>query len=455
MPNRFSRSIEQTAFLSVMLVTFLGVTGALAAAATIDVVTSKRELADAAGAAAARVERSLRAGDAAQALDGIGSIAAARLYRADGSLLAETPPARPLRAGFATNLASRFAAAEIVCSRNAAGETFCTEPAAAPLAIRIGWWLRVLGLGALAALAMGALGGSLVRRALQRRVGALGELAGRIARERDYSQRAPAAPGVVGSVGAAMNALVEQMQERETAFRRRTIELEAANKELEGFVHSVSHDLRGPLGSIDGFAAALQDFHNDLDATGRECVSWIREGCRQMRELIEGLLEMARLARADMAHDEVDLSAIARSVAQTLQQKAPERHVRFEIKDGARTVGDPRLLRAVVENLMNNAFKFTRNRDDAQIEFGVVRNGGEPAFFVRDNGAGFDPTQAAKMFRPFQRLHSTREFEGTGIGLATVQKIVMRHGGRAWAEGDVGKGATFYFTACADDAVHA
>ena len=455
MPKRFSRSIEQTAFLSVMLITFLGVTGALATAAAIDVVTSKRELADAAAAASARVERSLRAGDTAQALDGIGAIAAARLYRADGSVIAETPPARPLRAGLATKLASRFAAAEIVCSRNAAGETFCTEPAAAPLAIRIGWWLRVLAIGALAALAIGALGGMLVRRALQRSVAPLGEFVNRIAHDRDYSQRIPVGAGAIGSVATSMNALVAQLQEREATIRRRTMELEASNKELEGFVHAVSHDLRGPLGSIEGFASALDDYQDDLDDAGREWLSWIHEGCRQMRELIEGLLEMARLSRADMSHDPVDLSEIARSVAETLRQKEPARQVRFEIKDGARTVGDPRLLRAVVENLMNNAFKFTRNRDDAQIEFGVVRNGGESAFFVRDNGAGFDPTQAAKMFRPFQRLHSTREFEGTGIGLATVQKIVMRHGGKAWAEGDVGKGATIYFTAGADDAVHA
>jgi hypothetical protein len=156
---------------------------------------------------------------------------------------------------------------------------------------------------------------------------------------------------------------------------------------------------------------------------------------------------MARLSRADIAHADVDLSSIARSVADQLQQKAPDRQVKFDIGEGARTVGDPRLLRAVVENLMGNAFKFTRNRADARIEFGIVPNEGGPAFYVRDNGAGFDASQAARMFRPFQRLHSNREFEGTGIGLATVQKIVMRHGGKAWAEGEVGKGATVYFTA--------
>ena len=151
---------------------------------------------------------------------------------------------------------------------------------------------------------------------------------------------------------------------------------------------------------------------------------------------------MSRLARTEVQREPVDLSSIATSVAESLRQSNPERSVRFDIRSGLRTVGDERLLRAVLENLMSNAWKFTRNKSEARIEFG--QNGG--AYYVRDNGAGFDPSHAAKMFRPFQRLHSTREFEGTGIGLATVQKIIERHGGRAWAEGEVEKGATIYFT---------
>ncbi|HEX9984846.1 MAG TPA: ATP-binding protein [Thermoanaerobaculia bacterium] len=447
MSNRVSGPIEQLAWITVLLVTLVGVTGTLAVVACIDIVTSRRELAEAAADGAARVERALRAGDTEHALEGIGAIAAARLYAADGSLIAQTPPPPPLRPALSTRLAARFAAAEIVCSRNPAGETFCTEPAAAPLAIRVSWWFRVLGAGALAALLLGAAAGALVRRALLRRIVPLADSVSRLARDHDFSHRIPAAAGSLGTLGGSINTLVEQMQERDTSLRRRSLELEASNKDLEGFAYAVVHDLRGPLGSIDGFAQALEEDHKEnLDDLGKECVDWIRRGCHQMRELIEGLMEMGRVTRAELVHDEVDLSSIARSVAETLKQKAPDRQVRFEIREGARTVGDARLLRAVLENLMNNAFKFTRNRDEARIEFGVVRNGGDPTFYVRDNGAGFDQSHAAKMFRPFQRLHSTRDFEGTGIGLATVQKIVMRHGGKAWAEGEVGKGATIYFT---------
>jgi light-regulated signal transduction histidine kinase (bacteriophytochrome) len=170
-----------------------------------------------------------------------------------------------------------------------------------------------------------------------------------------------------------------------------------------------------------------------------------------MRDLIDGLLQMTRLTRLELQREPVDLSGIAQSVAESLQQGSPERTVRFDIRNGVRTIGDERLLRAVLENLMSNAWKFTRHKADARIEFG--EQGG--AYYVRDNGAGFDPVHASKMFRPFQRLHSMREFEGTGIGLATVQKIVERHGGRAWAEGEVDKGATIYFTTGTDTMVHA
>jgi signal transduction histidine kinase len=205
----------------------------------------------------------------------------------------------------------------------------------------------------------------------------------------------------------------------------------------------VSHDLRAPLGSIDGFSYAIQlDYADRLDDTARDYLTWIRKGCVQMRDLIEGLLQMSRLARAEVQREPVDLTEIARGVAGDLQQSDPNRDVQFEIHDNVRAVGDQRLLHAVVENLMSNAWKFTRKRKPARIEFGS--SGG--AFYVRDNGAGFDPSHASKMFQPFQRLHSSREFEGTGIGLATVQKIIERHGGRAWAEGEVGKGATIYFT---------
>ncbi|HEX2834205.1 MAG TPA: ATP-binding protein [Thermoanaerobaculia bacterium] len=442
-----SKSLERTLFSIAMFVTCALLTGALLIVAIVDVVTTRRELSDAAAAASPRIETSVRSGDVQHALDGMTAIAAARLYARDGRLLAETPR-RALRPGLSTRLAAMLAATEIVCTPGADGSTFCAEVSAAALAIRISWWLRILATGFAAGLLLGAGVGWLLRRALFRRVQPIVEVVERMTRGRDYSQRVPAQPrGLVGTLGQSLNALAERMHQQEAAFRRHTVELEAMNKELEGFAYAVSHDLRAPLSSVDGFAQALNDeYAGRLDDEGREYLSWILEGCRQMRELIEGMLEMARLTRAELSHDDVDLSSIARSVADQLQQQAPERQVRFEIRDGARVIGDARLLRSVLENLMNNAFKFTRGRNDARIEFGVLPNGSDPAFFVRDNGAGFDSSQAAKMFRPFQRLHSSREFEGTGIGLATVQKIVMRHGGKAWAEGEVGKGATVYFT---------
>lgn len=441
------KSLERTAFTIGLWITCIALTGALLVVAIVDIFTTRRELADAAAAASTRVETSLRAGDTKHALDGIPSITSAKLYAANGALIAATP-ARALKRGIATSIATRIAAGEIVCTPGAGGTTFCTELSSAALAVRISWWFRILAIGTIAGLALGALAGKLLQRAFVRRVQPIVDVVDRAARERDYSQRVKAQAGLAGTLGSSINTLVGQMQEHELAFRRHALEIETANKELEGFAYAVSHDLRAPLSSVDGFAQAMrEDYSDQLDESGREYLKWMIEGCRQMRDLIEGMLEMARLARADLSHDDVDLSSIARAVADQLQQNAPERQVRFEIGDGARVVGDARLLRAVLENLMANAFKFTRGRNDARIEFGVLNHGREPAFYVRDNGAGFDPAQAAKMFRPFQRLHSSREFEGTGIGLATVQKIVMRHGGKAWAEGEVGKGATIYFTA--------
>jgi light-regulated signal transduction histidine kinase (bacteriophytochrome) len=221
----------------------------------------------------------------------------------------------------------------------------------------------------------------------------------------------------------------------------RAAELLAVNRELEAFTYSVSHDLRAPIGSIDGFSQALSEEPN-LSDVARECIHWIRDSCKQMHDLVDGLLQMTRLTRAEVEREDVDASALARAVAESLRQREPERAVAFRIQDGLRANADPRLLRAVLENLLANAWKFTRQHERATIEFGAM-NG---SFFVRDDGAGFDPAAASKMFHAFQRLHSRDQFEGTGIGLATVERILQRHGGKIWAEGDVEKGATFYFT---------
>jgi len=254
------------------------------------------------------------------------------------------------------------------------------------------------------------------------------------------TENLPPTRGALGAVVGAANELLARVHDRELALRRRTLELEAANQELEAFTYSVSHDLRAPIGSIDGFSQALED--ENLNAMGRECVHWIRDSCAQMRDLVDGLLQMTRLTRAELEREEIDASELARAVAESLKQREPERAVAFRIEDGVRVNADPRLMRAVLENLMSNAWKFTRKHETATIEFGA-RNG---SLYVRDDGAGFDPSAAPKMFHAFQRLHSREEFEGTGIGLATVERILQRHGGKIWAEGEVEKGATFYFT---------
>ncbi len=224
-------------------------------------------------------------------------------------------------------------------------------------------------------------------------------------------------------------------------------ELELANKELEAFSYSVSHDLRAPLRSIDGFSQAfLDDYEDRMDAQGKEYLRRVRAASQRMARLIDDLLKLSRVTRADMSYRQVDLSAMAKAIAGELKETNPERAVEFVVAEGATAPGDASLLRAVLENLLNNAWKYTARHPRARIEFGVVEQDGRPAYFVRDDGAGFDMAYAGKLFTPFQRLHDSAEFEGTGIGLATAQRIVRRHGGRIWAEGEVEKGAVFYFT---------
>ena len=229
---------------------------------------------------------------------------------------------------------------------------------------------------------------------------------------------------------------------------RRMAELARSNAELEQFAHSVSHDLRAPLRSIDGFSKILQEDHaGGLDAEGLDHLRRVRASAQRMGLLIDALLDLSRVTRIEMRRTNVDLSAIAREVAGELRRRDPERTANFEIQEGLAADGDARLLRVVVENLLDNAWKFTSRGLVAKIEFGAERReSGATVFFTRDDGAGFDPRYAGALFGPFQRLHAEDEFEGTGIGLATVARIVHRHGGKAWAEGEPGKGATFFFT---------
>jgi PAS domain S-box-containing protein len=259
------------------------------------------------------------------------------------------------------------------------------------------------------------------------------------------------------TVAAQMALALEQARLREQADRyaeeleervaERTAQLESANRELEAFAYSVSHDLRAPLRALDGFSLAVLEDHGDrLDEESRDHLQRVRAAAQRMGLLIDDLLELSRVARLEMEPERVDLSALAAEVGAELAAEAPERDLEFVVAAGAVAHGDPRLLRIVMSNLVGNAVKFTARRDHGRIEFGEMDEDGHAVYFVRDNGAGFDQTYADRLFAPFQRLHAAEEFPGTGIGLATVQRIVHRHGGTVRAEGDVEKGATFYFT---------
>lgn len=235
--------------------------------------------------------------------------------------------------------------------------------------------------------------------------------------------------------------------ELEQRVRERTLQLETANKELESFSYSVSHDLRAPLRGIDGWSQALlEDCRDQLNEQGRQYLDRVRSETQRMGNLIDDLLQLSRVSRAEMLQEPVDLSALARKVVARLHEAQPRHQVESVVAPGLTVGGDARLLEIVLTNLLDNAFKFTAPRSPARIEFGATEQNGRQVFFVRDNGVGFDMAYVHKLFGAFQRLHHASEFPGTGIGLATVQRIIHRHGGRTWAESKLNEGATFYFT---------
>jgi signal transduction histidine kinase len=288
----------------------------------------------------------------------------------------------------------------------------------------------------------------------------LAQIARIVSSEKNYDIRATPASSQdeLAVLIDAFNEMLAEIQGRDTALRRahdeldqkvqeRTAQLAAANKELEAFSYSVSHDLRAPLRSIDGFSQALiEDYADTLDLEGKQHLQRVRAASQRMATLIDDLLNLARVARSEIRWGRVDLSELSRSIAQELKTKEPKRQVEFVIADGALANGDSQLLRLVLENLLGNAWKYTSAHGHARIEVGWQERDGKSVYFVRDDGAGFDPRYATRLFGAFQRLHSTQEFPGTGIGLATVQRIIHRHGGEVWAEGAVEMGATFYFS---------
>lgn len=252
--------------------------------------------------------------------------------------------------------------------------------------------------------------------------------------------------GIVTGYAKVTRDLTER-KKIEDELRRNSVALTAANKELEAFSYAVSHDLRAPLRGIDGFSQALmEDYGNELNDEAKDYLRRIRSGVQRMGRLIDDLLNLSRLTRGKMVVGEVNLSQIAKDIVSELREREPSRDIEVKILDGLVTRGDIGLITAALENLISNAWKFSSKTQHSQIEFGSILMNGETVYFVRDNGAGFDMAYADKLFGAFQRLHHINDFQGTGIGLATVRRVVLRHGGNIWADSEVGKGATFYFT---------
>ncbi|MGZ5054593.1 MAG: PAS domain-containing sensor histidine kinase, partial [Methylobacter sp.] len=276
-------------------------------------------------------------------------------------------------------------------------------------------------------------------------------------KQREFSASVTAAMKTDSSGNTYYDGIIEDISERKAierriqqlniALRDRAMVLESVNHELEAFSYSVSHDLRAPLRAVDGFSRILLDEYADrLDDTGRDRLRRVRTAAQRMATLIDDLLKLSRITRSELKREDIDLSAIAAEVIDELRKQEPNRVVQCTIQPGLSVMGDGRLLHIVLDNLLGNAWKFTSKRPDAKIEFGMQVLNDEPVYFVRDNGAGFDMAYAEKLFGAFQRLHDTNEFPGTGIGLATAQRIIHKHGGRIWAESKVEQGATFYFT---------
>jgi light-regulated signal transduction histidine kinase (bacteriophytochrome) len=248
----------------------------------------------------------------------------------------------------------------------------------------------------------------------------------------------------VASVAIENILLYATLEERVAA---RTRELEISNRELEAFSYSVSHDLRAPLRAIAGFSSILeQEYGPKLDTAARRYIQRIGTGVERMANLIDDLLSLARVSRLDIKRESIDLTALCRAIAKRQRERFGDRDIDVKIDPRMRVVADPRLVEVALENLIENAIKFTGTRPTGQIHIGRRMVDGRPAFFVRDNGVGFDPQYASNLFGVFQRLHSASEFPGTGVGLATVQRIVQRHHGRVWAESQIDQGAVFYFT---------
>jgi signal transduction histidine kinase len=327
-------------------------------------------------------------------------------------------------------------------------------------------YLTIATMILLLCMAAGLLISSAARKLIAQPLVALAETARRVSRERDYSVRAEAHPDndEIAVLVDAFNEMLVQIQERDNALigareglevrvQERTAALRAANRELEAFSYTVAHDLRGPLDTVQGMVYILETAGAaDRAAERAEILKQLRQSTHGMALLIDDLLNLSRASTTALKKEQVNLSALASQIAGELKRTEPERNVAFSIAELPEVEADAGLMRVALDNLIRNAWKYTSRHGAAHIEFGSARVGSDLAYFIRDDGAGFDPKLNDQLFQPFHRLHSRSEFPGTGIGLATVQRILARHGGRIWAEGAVEKGATFWFTLPSDDA---
>lgn len=406
------------------------------------------------------------------------NIVSAGIYTADGKPLAsyfrtgaagvpELPPIPKGQTGAQSFGNGRAIAVEqILSDRKLTGEVYIESDMEA-LYAQLARYAGIAGIVLAGCMLAALMGSSIFQRSVSHPIVELAQTAQVISRDRNYAVRARTASKVdeVTALVGAFNEMLRQIERRDVELQtaqenlerrveERTAQLAAANKELEAFSYSVSHDLRAPLRSIDGFSqAVLEDYGQHLDAGGKESLQRVRAAATRMGVLIDDLLKLSRVTRTEMRRESSDLSAIAKSIAKSLEEAEPGRQVEFHIENGLTVEGDPRLLQVVLDNLLRNAWKYTSRHDRARIEFGRAKQNGRSVFYVRDDGAGFDPRYADRLFGAFQRLHGSAEFPGTGVGLATVQRIIRRHGGEIWAESEVEKGATFYFSVSSEQAI--
>jgi signal transduction histidine kinase len=404
------------------------------------------------------------------ALSSFPEILGAGIYAADGHVFARYLPNRG-QGALAVATGETKTTDEVVETRS--DEVFLVRPiifqgkkvgavyirsSLTALSHRFWRYILIAAIVLLVSLIVALLISAVYRRALVGPIVNLAQTAQRVSEEKNYTLRATPVEDKteIGLLIDTFNDMLQQIQVRDQALLRaqgdleqrvqqRTQQLVAANHELEAFSYSVSHDLRGPLQTMNGFVHMLAtDYESKLDDRAKDYLRQLRLSSRRMAELIEDLLNLSRVSTTGMQAETVNLSELAKAVAANLQSREPARQVEFVIANCPAVEGDARLLQIVMENLLSNAWKYTSSHARARIEFGCEKRASGTVYFVRDDGAGFDARQADRLFKPFQRLHSEAEFPGTGIGLATVQRIVQRHGGRIWGE-SAGHGATFFF----------